>query len=96
MLGFQFLVIEQHHTNVAIEQDWRTEQYKGMLVHVCAVPHDAAHTSWDYSVRITQPGDDSGTESELTAGSGDDADYPTKQAAVEAGFIKGYSIVDAM
>lgn len=96
MLGFQLLDIAQHDTNVAIEQDWRTEQYKGMLVHVCAVPHDAAHTSWDYSVRITQPGDDSGSESELTAGSGDDVNYPTKQAAVEAGFIKGYSLVDAM
>jgi hypothetical protein len=83
-------------TDMVIEQDWRTEFYKGMDVHVCALPRDASHSAWDYTIRITQPGDDSGSASELTAQSGDDADYPSKKAALEAGFLKGYSMVDAL
>jgi hypothetical protein len=80
--------------NMANEQDWRTESYKGMEVHVSALPHDASRSSWDYTIRITQPGEDASSESELTAEAGDDADYPTEDAAVQAGFAKAYSMVD--
>jgi hypothetical protein len=76
-------------------QDWRTEFYRGMDVHVTALPHgDSA--LWDYTVRITQPGEDPGSSNELVAQSGDDADYPSREAAVEAGFRKGYAMVDQM
>jgi hypothetical protein len=78
------------------EQDWHTESYKGMDVHVTALPHDASRSSWDYTIRIAQPGEDSSSESELTAESGDDADYPSEEAAVQAGFVKAYSMVDAL
>jgi hypothetical protein len=81
---------------MAYEQDWRTESYKGMDVHVSALPRDDSHSLWDYTVRVTQPGEDSGAESELTAESGDDGDYATEEAAVEAAFIKGYSLVDQL
>lgn len=81
--------MEQH-------QDWHTEAYKGMEVHVTALARDASCTCWDYTVRVTQPGEDSSSESELTAESGDDADYGSEDAAVEAGFVKGYSMIDAM
>lgn len=77
-------------------QDWHTEAYKGMEVHVTALPKDEHGGVWDYTVRVTQPGDDSTSEGELTAESGDDADFPTEEAAVEAGFVRGYSMVDAM
>lgn len=77
-------------------QDWHTEAYKGMEVHVTALPRGEGASSWDFTVRVTQPGDDSTSESELTAESGDDAAYPSMDAAVEAGFVKGYSMVDAM
>jgi hypothetical protein len=77
-------------------QDWRTEFYKGMDVHVTALPRDAAGSGWDYSVRVSQPGDDAGSESELVAESGDDADYPSEEAAVQAGFAKGYEMVDRL
>lgn len=76
------------------EQDWRTESYKGMDVHVSALPHERSGVTWDYTVRITQPGDDSGSESELAAESGDEADFPSAEAAVQAGFLKGYKMVD--
>jgi hypothetical protein len=82
--------------NMEPRQDWHTESYKGMEVHVSALARDAAGSSWDFTVRITQPGDDASTESELTAESGDDACYPTEEAAVEAGFVKAYSLVDAL
>lgn len=75
-------------------QDWHTEEYKGMEVHVSALARDAAGASWDFTIRITQPGEDAGSESELTAQSGDDGDYSTEAAAVEAGFAKGYALVD--
>ncbi|HYC41610.1 MAG TPA: hypothetical protein VEB70_01335 [Noviherbaspirillum sp.] len=78
------------------DQDWHTEAYKGMEVHVTALPKDERGKAWDYTVRVTQPGDDSSSEAELTAESGDDRDFPTEEAAVEAGFMRGYSMVDAM
>lgn len=78
------------------EQDWHTEEYKGMEVHVSALARDDAHSSWDFTVRVTQPGEDASSESELAAESGDDADYPTAEAALEAGFVKGYAMVDAL
>ncbi len=78
------------------EQDWRTESYKGMDVHVTALPRDAAGANWDFSVRVTQPGDDAASESELAAESGDDEVYPTEEAAVQAGFAKGYALVDQL
>ncbi|GAB3551512.1 hypothetical protein GCM10027343_35850 [Noviherbaspirillum agri] len=79
---------------MAYEQDWHTEVYKGMEVHVTALPRDETGTSWDYTVRVAQPGDDAGSQSELAAQSGDDMDYTTEEAALEAGFVKGYAIVD--
>lgn len=81
---------------MGIQQDWRTESYKGMDVHVSALPHEGSATKWDYTIRITQPGEDSTSASELTAGSGDDDDYPSKEAAVAAGFARGYAMVDEL
>jgi hypothetical protein len=76
-------------------QNWRTEQYKGLQVHVTALPH--GHTKkWDYTVRITNPAGDSSSFSALAAGSGDDDDFPTEEAAVQAGFVKGYALVDTL
>jgi hypothetical protein len=81
---------------MTFEQSWRTEYYRGMDVHVSALPRNARHTSWDYTVRVTQPGEDAGSESELTTQSGDDADFSSEEAAVEAAFLKGYSMVDGL
>jgi len=78
------------------EQNWQTEFYRGMDVHVSALPRDASHSSWDYTVRVSQPGEDAASQSELSAVSGDDADYPTAEAAVQAAFLKGYAMVDAL
>ncbi|OGQ51229.1 MAG: hypothetical protein A3J24_12515 [Deltaproteobacteria bacterium RIFCSPLOWO2_02_FULL_53_8] len=78
------------------QQNWKTEEYKGMDVHVTALPHDDRKFKWDYTIRIADPGADSSAESALVADSGDDGDYPTEQAAVEAGFIKGYALVDKL
>jgi hypothetical protein len=78
------------------QQNWRTEQYKEMEVHVSALPRGDARGQWDYTVRVCEPGVDCSAESELAAKSGDDADYPTQEIAVEAGFAKGYAIVDEL
>ena len=76
-----------------VPQNWRTEQYKGRDVHVTALPHGDTK-KWDFTVRVTDPGADSSSLSELAAGSGDDDDFPDEEAAVQAGFVKGYALVD--
>lgn len=81
---------------MADQQDWHTESYKGMEVHVTALPHGSAGLLWDYSVRIAWPGDDSTSEGEILAACGDDADYPSPAAALEAGFVKGHALIDAL
>ena len=78
------------------QQDWQTEAYKGLEVHVCALQRDEQGEHWDYTVRIAQPGDDASSESELTAESGDDAEFATAEEAVEAGFMRGYALVDGL
>jgi hypothetical protein len=80
---------------MVVPQSWRTEQYKGLDVHVTALPHGQTKT-WDYTVRISDPGADSSSLSELDASSGDDDDFPTEEAAVQAGFEKGYALVDQL
>ncbi|MGE5649681.1 hypothetical protein [Noviherbaspirillum sp. UKPF54] len=81
---------------MALKQDWRTESYKGMEVHVSALRHSDVPARWDFTVRITQPGEDAGSESELTGESGDNGDYPSREEAVQAGFEKGYAMVDEL
>jgi hypothetical protein len=81
---------------MSYEQDWQTDLYKGMAVHVSALARNDARSSWDYSVRIAQPGEDATSQSDLAAESGDDTDYPTKAAAITAGFARGYAIVDEL
>lgn len=83
------------------QQSWRTEEYKGMDVHVTALPHGNAKSKWDkskwdYTVRVTDPGVDSSAMSVLAAASGDDHDYSTEDDAVRAGFAKGYALVDML
>lgn len=77
-------------------QDWRTEYYKGMDVHVSVAPKDDLSRTWGYAVRVTEPGADTSADSELFAQSGDDKDYPSKDAAVQAGFAQGYAMVDTL
>jgi hypothetical protein len=78
------------------EQSWRTEEYKGMDVHVTALPHDRSKSKWDYTVRVTDPGTDSSAVGALATGSGDDGDFLSEEEAVEAGFAKGYTLVDRL
>lgn len=80
---------------MTVSQSWQTEQYKGLDVHVTALPHGNTR-KWDYTVRITDPGADSSSFSALAAGSGDDDDFASEEEAVRAGFIKGYALVDKL
>lgn len=76
------------------QENWSTELYKGMEVHVTALQKEKAKEKWDYTVRLCEPGVDSTSESELIAESGDDSDYLSQGAALAAGFAKGYAMVD--
>lgn len=79
---------------MASEQDWQTELYKDMEIFVTALPHKGSHTLWDYAVRIAWPGEDPSSDSEVIGKSGDDGNFPSTEAAIEAGFLKGYTLVD--
>jgi hypothetical protein len=76
------------------QQNWSTELYSGMEVHVTTLQKQGAKYQWDYTVRVCEPGVDSTAESELVAESGDDADYASPREALAAGFAKGYAMVD--
>lgn len=78
------------------EQNWRTETYRGLDIHVSALPHGTDKDKWDYTVRVAQPGADAGASAELTAGSGDDDDYSSPEKAVAAGLKKGQMLVDRL
>lgn len=80
---------------MTVRQSWRTEQYKGLDVHVSALPHGDTK-KWDYTVRISDPGADSSSFSTLTDGSGDDDDFSSEEAAVQAGLRQGYALVDKL
>ncbi len=81
---------------MANQQDWQTESYKGMEIHVTALPHDTSASLWDYAVRVVWPGEDPTSDSEVIGQSGDQADYPSRQAALEAGFVRGHALVDEL
>jgi hypothetical protein len=78
------------------QQNWSTEQYKGMDVHVSVLQKEDGSHQWDYTVRISEPGADSSAESELSAESGDDGDYASPEEALAAGLKRGYALVDQM
>jgi hypothetical protein len=77
-------------------QEWRTEEYKGLDIHVSALPHEQQRDKWDYTVRIAQPGVDAAAAAELAAGSGDDDDYSDAEQAIAAGLKRGQAIVDKL
>ena len=78
------------------QENWSTELYKGMEVHVTTLQKEDAKHQWDYTVRICEPGVDATAESELAAESGDDADYISANEALAAGFAKGYAMVNEL
>lgn len=78
------------------QQNWSTELYKGLEVHVTTLQKEDAKQQWDYTVRICEPGVDATAASELLAKSGDDADYISANEALAAGFAKGYAMVNEL
>jgi hypothetical protein len=78
------------------DQEWRTEEYKGLDIHVSALPHEKDRGKWDYTVRVAQPGADAAAAAELAAGSGDDDDYPDAEQAIAAGLRRGQAMVDRL
>lgn len=76
------------------QENWSTELYKGMEVHVTTLKKRKMKNQWDYTVRICEPGVDATADSELIVKSGDDTDYASPDKALAAGFKKGYALVD--
>lgn len=78
---------------------WKTEEYHGMQMHVCAeprVPENVALSGhgvqWRFTVRITGPGP---TDSQ-DAGATSDPDlfYSTQAIAEAMGFLRGRELIE--
>ena len=80
------------------QQNWSTELYKGLEVHVTALKKDTATSGniWDYTIRICEPGVDATAESDLLTAAGDNDDYASQEEALAAGFEKAYAMVDEL
>lgn len=80
------------------QQNWSTELYKGLDVHVTALKKEGAVSGkpWDYTIRICEPGADATAESDLLTAAGDNGDYASQEEALAAGFKKAYAMVDEL
>ena len=78
------------------EQTRRTENYKGMHIHVDALSRKHDPCRWDYIVRVAQPVVDANTVAELAARAGDEDDYGDAEQAMAAGLKRGQAMVDRL
>lgn len=82
-------------------ETWRTEEYKGMLMHVCSKPRAnqddglSGHgKEWDFVVRITALAADPMAPDADTALSDADTYYSTQAIAENMGFLRGRELID--
>ncbi|MHA6913933.1 hypothetical protein ACQUJO_12430 [Ralstonia pseudosolanacearum] len=89
---------------MTVEANWRTELYKDFDVYVLAIPRAARASGkaaksaalWDFVVRVCESGADPTAVETLVAHSHDERPLPTRGAAEDAGFARGYGLVDVL
>lgn len=88
---------------MTVEANWRTELYKDFDVYVLAIPRAARPgkaakpaAQWDFVVRVCESGADPTAVETLVAHSHDERPLPTREAAEDAGFSRGYGLVDVL
>jgi hypothetical protein len=73
------------------DDNWRTEQYKGVDVYVRA---SATAGQWTYAVRVGEPGVDASAASEMEGWLSGKRPYASEHEALQAAFTHGYALVD--
>ena len=80
---------------------WKTEQYQGKEMHVCAAPRvpenaalDGHGLQWTFTVRITGIGAGPMHDKAISARSDPELFYSTKAVAEDMGFLKGRELIE--
>ncbi|MFP3889972.1 hypothetical protein [uncultured Ralstonia sp.] len=91
---------------MGVEANWRTELYQDFDVYVLAIPRaeraagkgkaKPAPAQWDFVVRVCESGADPTAVETLVAHSHDEHPLPSREDAEDAGFARGYGLVDGL
>lgn len=92
--------LEQQHPAVNAPQKWKTVQYHGKHIHVCAVPRAdenealSGHAQqWEFMVKITANASVPLAEESESVRSDPALAYSTQAIAEDMGFIKGRELI---
>lgn len=82
-------------------EEWKTEEYHGYQMHVCARPRPVENEAlpghghqWDFTVRITRAGEAPDATGHETAQSDPGIFYSTQAVAENMGFLKGRELIE--
>lgn len=88
------------HASVSDQQGWKTEEYHGKQIHVCAErrAHENEALSghghqWDFTVKITEKGTGPMADASASAKSDPGVFYSTQAIAEDMGFLKGRELI---
>jgi|SRR5665647_2978765 len=89
------------HVPINDQQEWKTEEYHGKQMHVCAKPraHENEALSgpghqWDFTVKITEDGIGPMPDGIASAKSDLECFYTTQAIAENMGFLKGRELIE--
>lgn len=81
--------------------DWKTEEYHGYHMHVCARPRPVENDAlpghgdqWDFTVRITRAGEGPDAAEQESGQSDPGIFYSTQAVAENMGFLKGRELIE--
>ncbi len=85
------------------QQQWKTLEYHGKQIHVCAAPRVHENKAlpghgrqWDFKVRVTETGGGPTARECASAGSDPESFYSTQAVAEDLGFTRGRELVEEM
>jgi hypothetical protein len=84
-------------------QEWKTQEYHGKHIHVCAVRRIAENEElsghgqqWDFEVKITDNGAGPTAHECASAESDPEMFYSTQTITEDLGFVRGRELVEGM
>ena len=91
------------HVAPADQQVWKTQEYHGKHIHVCAVRRSTENDAlsghgqqWDFKVRVTDNGAGPTAHECARAESDPESFYSTQTITEDLGFTKGRELVEGM
>ena len=80
---------------------WKTEEYRGKQMHVCAEPREPENEAlsghglqWTFTVKITEKGTGSMDAKDASAKSDPGLFYSTQAIAKDMGFLRGRELIE--